>query len=301
MNNPTVVSQLRKAGVDASPYSRGPAGKRPFMMSVEPKGKGVIKLWEGEAKIEVVGDKEQRQAVLNVKELPHTVKKRVSRTRVYFDSLDLEGKGKDAAPKMKDVHNSLQTHFGVNMPFGTVYTCSDVKVERHTYKDEATKKIMTSANYWNISGLVTARTSVRRPMSFLVGRDEKYAFIALLPEKAASVAEAHEILRPDDVPVGSTRQGEWFFVPVSKTLAEKLDRIARTQPNKIYTDGLESDSTHTAKQLLVYEKKKYAIGYIHDDRVTHHKGLYLEGWHRVVRNREKVMPVLERNRRASWD
>src|SRR6185369_8967487 len=133
-----------------------------------------------------------------------------------------------------------------------------------------------------------------------VGRDEQYAFIAMLPEKATSVKHAHEILRPKGLPANSQRQGEWFFAPVGKILAEKLDRIAKTDPDRVMESPLERGSTHIAKQFLNYQHEKYVVGYVNDSRVTRHKGIFLSGWHRVVRNRERVIPKLS-NQRVRFD
>jgi len=64
---------------------------------------------------------------------------------------------------------------------------------------------------------------------FLVGMDESHLFIAQLTSPATSVKQAHESLRPRDVPAGRAmrklkvvRQGEWFFMPAS---GEELGRI----------------------------------------------------------------------------
>lgn len=51
---------------------------------------------------------------------------------------------------------------------------------------------------------------------YLVARDGRQFFAALLPEKALTITEAFRVLRPKGVRDGKyLRQGEWFFIPAS--------------------------------------------------------------------------------------
>ncbi len=61
---------------------------------------------------------------------------------------------------------------------------------------------------------------------FLMGMDESHLFICRLPTAAATVAEAHRILAPDEVHDRRARkekvlrQGEWFFTPVNRSVVD---------------------------------------------------------------------------------
>lgn len=66
---------------------------------------------------------------------------------------------------------------------------------------------------------------------FLVGQDERHYFIAQLPRLVNTVHEAHAVLRPPHTGrVGTKRQGEWFFVPLTaEEHADTLPSLDRVQ------------------------------------------------------------------------
>ena len=276
------VRELRKAGIIVEDYRKAPAGRDAFVVAIQPFGrKGKLRIHEGNADIEVFPDREQRQAVMNVKEHPHVISRKVSGT---FYGREQE------KPTEEQATRRLINNFPVQMPDGT----------RHTVKGLQIKK--NRDGYWVASGIVTGRKSQRSRMTFLVGVDEKHHFICALPKSASSVEEAHKILRPEGVPADAPRQGEWFFVPVSQRLEQKLNRIAETNPRRVSEESLEFMSSHIAKQLLRFDGNDYVIGYVHDNRTTRHRGIYLPKWHRVVRNNE-VTPKdpVQRAQMRSWD
>jgi len=138
---------------------------------------------------------------------------------------------------------------------------------------------------------------------YLCGRDDLYLFIAQVGEGNA-VAEAHESLKPDEVrraesvsPGSVQRQGEWFFVPPSGEQLERLAAWRRERPRAQQLGAPVDGGTRphvadfvvridwrTRTQHREYRRPEvYARGAIvHPD----HRSLWLEGWRRVVRNRE---------------
>jgi hypothetical protein len=273
IQNKNLAQELSRTGIVVEPYKRGPIGKDIFTISIQPTkgGIGKVRLWEGNAKIEVYTDKAHKQAVLSVKEQPRVITKKV----IYTDYWTHTGK-----PSKKQIHAKLQETFNVNVPENTKWSFKDEKVEDiDNNPDNPT---------WKYSGTVIATVPQRSRMTFLVGKDEKAHFICALPKKASSVEEAHDILRPRNVPKDAKRQGEWFFVEVSQFLQKKFNKLASAKKYFVYEDVLENGSTHIAKELLKYKGKKYAIGFIIDERNNRHHGLFLPTWHRVVRNNEII-------------
>jgi hypothetical protein len=138
---------------------------------------------------------------------------------------------------------------------------------------------------------------------YLCGRDDRHLFIAQAREGNA-VAEAHESLKPDEVrraeavsPGSVLRQGEWFFVPPSEDELEGLEAWLRERPRGLRLgapvgggtrphvgDFVVTIDRRTRTQHREYRRPEvYARGAIvHPD----HRRLWLEGWRRVVRNRE---------------
>jgi len=138
---------------------------------------------------------------------------------------------------------------------------------------------------------------------YLCGRDDHHLFIAQVREGSA-VTEAHESLKPDEVrraerasPGNVQRQGEWFFVPPSGEELERLEAWGRDRPRALQLGAPVDGGTrpHVADFVVRIDRRTrtqhreyrrpevYARGAIvHPD----HRRLWLEGWRRVVRNRE---------------
>lgn len=299
MSPSQTVEKLLEAGIVAKDYVRGPIGKDSFCLGVQPVDKGVIRVWEGKADIEIFIDPTFRQAVLNVKEAPRTVTRKVE--------CSVAG-----PPTMEGVIELLRLNFPVSMP-NAEYAFDNLAVQEVT-KNRGTRKDPISSLYYIITGRVTATVDNQATMTFLTGFDEKYHFISAIPKKVESVEEAHEVLR-GDVELGTLRQGEWFFTPVSPELANELtlyncelyrycDRYCRGYHFRACRAELEVGSSHFADQLLLYRNNKYVFGHIYDRRFSHHKPLFLPGWHLVTRNREITVPMttaLNQERMRRWD
>jgi len=143
---------------------------------------------------------------------------------------------------------------------------------------------------------------------YLCGMDDLHLFIAQV-RRGDTVAETHESLRPRAVaeaeavwPGHIQRQGEWFFLPISAAEAARIDAHAAQWRRSVKRQASvgEGRRPHVAERVItIVDRVKagrrerrvtrvYARG-----RVAHsgHRDLYLDGWRRVVRNRELVEPV----------
>jgi hypothetical protein len=149
---------------------------------------------------------------------------------------------------------------------------------------------------------------------FLCGMDDLHLFVAQVRE-GETVAQAHESLKPGAVraaealwPGRILRQGEWFFLPLSADEAERLTARLGTWPRSLRRRrpvGL-GGRPHVADGVVTIDRRVrtghreqrhpevYAQGtVIHPD----HRDLHLDGWRRVVRNREVNAPV---DKRVWW-
>lgn len=287
-----IVETLNEAGISASCYAKPPMGAATFILG---KGVGIpgqILLWPGDdnTEIEVVTDKERRQAVVHVDEKPRAI----VRTVVYAPY----------HPQDKaTVVGGLKSRFGIQMPPGTTFKVGTV-VE---------KKEPLYSGRTTYEAKVTAKTK-RTRQSFLVGIDESSYFICPLPRRAENVEEAHKVLRPKGVKADALRQGEFFLIPVPKAEQAKIDKLH--SPDKGPRWGgtrwngkawaLENNSSHVAtesKQTGTVKGKDrvvYVRGTVQDTRRGHHTPIKLDTWHRVVRNTELVNTTMARPTRR-WD
>jgi hypothetical protein len=129
----------------------------------------------------------------------------------------------------------------------------------------------------------------------LVGMDESHLFICPLAEKAASVDEAHRKLRPPAVrdsgrSVRVRRQGEWFFVPVSRPreLAAIDEAVAAGLVERragIRAAGRPHRVDALLRLGLERQQATFARGAV---RHPDHRVLVLRTWHAVHRNTEQV-------------
>jgi hypothetical protein len=156
---------------------------------------------------------------------------------------------------------------------------------------------------------------------FLLGHDECHWFAAAIPGYGVrDVRTAIQSLRPAEVEgMKAIRQGEWFFVPVTKLTRkvvnvfgnEPLSRGAGSKPHiceelmrhagvsvlvsSDYPNGItEAEYNQLLKdnpgasrmhwRRMVRDAEVYARG---DVRHRDHKTIHLDGWHRVYMNRER--------------
>jgi len=135
---------------------------------------------------------------------------------------------------------------------------------------------------------------------FLCGHDEFHWFVAALPERpdATTVPEAMEALKPKGVlreqrrkrvkrhrrgnrhTTAYIRQGEWFFLPCPEFSAE--DERVESKGTLVRGTG----KPHGVEAICRSAKgDTYVRGKVwHPD----HRTVYLDGWHKVLRNTEAV-------------
>lgn len=281
------VDVLRKAGIVATDYKRGPFGKDPFCISIQPDKKlGIVKYWNGIADVDVVANKRHHQAILDVQEHGRNIPRKVQ-WRQW---------GK-ANPRQIEIAAIREFNNKVNLPNIAKYT---VTLLHETELNFSPERNLHGEMVKEYMYYCTVEARVRGShQQLLVGIDEKYHFIAALPRGAQSVEEAHRILRPPRLSKKAIRQGEWFFTPVSPARSAKLDDMARR--GLVQSLLLENFSSHRALQTIRLDGESYVVGYVTDDRATHHDSLYLDNWHKVVRNREVVLSVSQAPRRRTWD
>ncbi|HEY0554982.1 MAG TPA: hypothetical protein VGG20_11995 [Thermoanaerobaculia bacterium] len=149
---------------------------------------------------------------------------------------------------------------------------------------------------------------------FLCGMDDLHLFVAQVRE-GETVAQAHESLKPRAVrelevlwPGQILRQGEWFFLPLSTDEAERLAaHLGAWQRSLKYRHPVgPGRRPHVADGVVTIDRRVktryreqrlpevYAQGtVIHPD----HRDLHLDGWRKVVRNREVNTPA---DKRVWW-
>ncbi len=281
----TVAKGLVKSGMRAKGYERGPIGKDIMALRIGPldgqKAREGIRLWTGLADCDISDiAKSNKQAVLAVNEPARTV------TRSY----EVSHRGGEWGPTMAQAARNGYG-FPVTMP------------GRPKFKIESQKVLREADSSWDgrtTEYLITASMAVKETeMTLLMGIDETSHFICALPERVSTVRDAHDVLRPDTVPVGSLRQGEWFFVPATQDEIDSLYRHiadSTTVPKKHSWDSgprftsyaMERGSSHHALIVTVPDVGKFTIGIVKDGRKGHHKELVLPTWHKVIRNTEVV-------------
>lgn len=141
-------------------------------------------------------------------------------------------------------------------------------------------------------------TTPSETRKYLIGHDEVSLFMCELPSlDSNTVKEAHEELKPRRVKrlkrVNTKRQGEWFFVPITKSEKLILNRGRIQFDKEIEGSG---GKPHVASQIV--KIKNVSVGHRSTfERLSHqfvrgmithpdHFPLELKKWHRVYRNME---------------
>lgn len=344
-----VAEKLRAAGMNASPYMRAPAGAEAFIVGNQ--NAQMIKVWAPEhVKPDIKVDKKRNQAVLNVHEDERTITNVVrssatiffpdnedwTRTKVKQRLKDLrikELRPVDSPVQVENVKSTRRkvawTDSGLEKTVGEVWSGVNHRQQyisvREGYGTGTYDRGYTAHVWVPVEVTVVAGET---DISLLVGIDETTHFVAMLPKKADSVTEAHEILKPRNLGKEFVRQGEWFFTPVKNAkLRSTLDRIYEEQKtvrwervnvrlfndtvrrtfserNSSFTsrnrllrmftsDGdarLEESSSHASQMRVDHGGKVYVKGKISDTRTFHHKDVILDDWHTLRRNREITIP-----------
>jgi len=173
---------------------------------------------------------------------------------------------------------------------------------------------------YNFRTLKMERETIRVPEGkrrFLVGMDEAHLFIAQMGDSttATTVKQAHEALRPREVPKPKVakkrkirRTGEWFLIPATPQEVKEIEAHIKTfgvkkkvgigGPNRgrgrphvvseSVTIGRTTRRTQTrpsglAMEVTVQPGVEFVRGRIlHPD----HKVVKLKEWHRVIMNTE---------------
>lgn len=286
-----VIPALEKAGLNIQPYRRGPFGSGVFSIAKTPSGDG-LRVWVPEsADIDLYTDKRKKQAVISVLEKAREVRNNI---RIWEIKRDWDKYiGKDVGKISWDaLSEDAKEYFSQYMTHGTNiyvpnsrFVPSSLAIE-HLYSDNASTIVY-------IYGVSKAK---RNRNTFLIGQDEEKHFVSVLRKRVYSVDEAHESLRPKGLSKNAIRQGEWFFDPVTKKKERELKKLL--QNKNFHFAALEGEhswrprnrSSHRA-MILTEGRDKYVYGPVIDSRKGYHAPLLLDGFHKVVRNREvKVEP-----------
>lgn len=166
----------------------------------------------------------------------------------------------------------------------------------------------------------TAMVDVKVPANetfILAGKDEKANFICLLPRKPKSVNDAHVSLRPKGVTAKTKRQGEFFFVPVTKAELKSIRKMElgkdsdRTQEEyrgeQVYNYGMGNEGTnHRASLIAVLKgddhRKNYdaCLGQVWHE-AGEHDPVFLDTWHKAVPNMALDQSQIVDPYQAAWD
>ena len=312
-NNRTVTKQLREAGVSVQPYGRNPlygSSASLFTLSLDPSN--VLRLWAGTAKVNVIPsrDKSVKQAVVQVTERGRTIRREIPINFRHYRECPTEEEAKRRIGRY-----FIQNNLGVSLPSNAEFSVVSFSPIKGITPDQVERAQWDKVNL----GTMVIQGKVRATrQNFLVGRDEKSQFVAMLPRKAKSVKDAHESLRPAGVPRTALRQGEWFFVPANRdekrAIANAINRrgIAHPESGRNMRRGrwgerltqpgeLEEGSSHHAPCSIRVGSYLYATGIVYDNRPNRHGSLMLSDWHRVIRNRERVNSAVQGRSAARWD
>lgn len=281
---------ISASGARAKAYASSPVTPSSFIIAA---GRGSapheLRLWMPTEKWEVHTNRRHKQAVLHVEEPRRSLRRVVSFSNAWYSAAEITGM----------TERALELRFPVNMPPRTRYHLAEF-VPAHRKHGEGHHLATIEA------------TTPRTKMDFLVGIDEVAHFVSLLPKPAASVDEAHDLLRPARISKGTLRQGEFFFRPVrNRRILRKLEGLGLNlyqvpkAPHLRRYVPLEQGSSHHAALLrrltLQGRRRTFVAGAVIDIRGTRHKPLLLAEWHEVIRNREVISRQQVTSGRLRWD
>jgi len=296
-NNDELLPILTSVGIKAKEYANPSSVgvKGTFVIGTESAGRGILIRNTPTAKIEIATNEEKRQAVLNIVEEPLNS---VRKVKVTLTKEEIKAIGTNIHSYV--VTNKLRNNFPVYIP-GANLSVANVKISKKLPDGKAI-----------VSGDVRASMGRKREISFLIGMDETSHFISVLPKKVKTVEEAHESLKPKNLPkvAGIKRQGEFFFVPTTNEVVEEFMKQTKKEVRR--SVPLEKDSNHVAQYAIpvairkvvkrhafdsvsqndMYQKGTHFVrGLIYDKRGYRHAPTDLgETWHTVMRNEEKRPP-----------
>jgi hypothetical protein len=305
-----IVKTMRKAGINIQSYKRSPTSGSEFVIA----GNGLstkLYLWATDKVVaEVYPDRQQKQAVLYIEEPARKVN---LGPRVYYTELKFseETTAKDLAKTLEKVTRKHVTRTAQSLFPGTNFTVdfnnSSTILSFETQANRLIKGPKSKNTYQRvrIEYSCTANLEATK-LTLLVGVDETAHFICALPKKVKSVKAAHEALRPKGVPRNALRQGEWFFVPVTKKERKAIEEHILKDPYRVGRGSLESFSSHEASAIVFLDRnKKNEVRYVnisvYDARPNRHKAILLNDWHKIVRNNEISVPNTAQRNTRYWD
>lgn len=314
-----IIKELEEIGVPVRSYVRPPFHRNFFGIAKAPQEDSLL-VWEPEElDYDLHVSKKHRQAVLNVREGAREVPngfyagrdiefeedyrsfflESIRKEKGYhFNSWFLISVDDPKVPKrlihvVRQLVFANEERLSVFVPDSRFYLRSFEICVNATHCDQKGKERFS--NHLHIGRCQGVSQANPSQTSFLVGVDEVRPFISVLKRKVNSVAEAHRELRPKGLKAGSVRQGEWFFEPCNKKQCEEIEGYAQDD-YPFGFDRLENGSSHEAV-LFRMDKEKYAKGFVLDRRHGNHKPLFLDRWHRVVRNNETTFDTPRAMRR----
>lgn len=176
--------------------------------------------------------------------------------------------------------------FGFNFPEGTTFTRKVTSFTEHERDPEYPGHARTG----HCAGNIVAHIP-KSKRTFLVGYDETSLFISELPTNIKTMARAHSVLRPSGLSDKAIRVGEWFLDPADEATVANL-----WKSRVIHSDSaLGNTMNHRASVSVYSHSNQYVMGRIYDT-TGRHEDVILDGWHRVVRNRE-----VESDDSYGWD
>jgi hypothetical protein len=305
-----IAKELSTAGIKASAYARSPVTGAGFIISATPSESGrEIKVFsKEETHVDVYPDKKHKQCIVNVFE----AERKQSVINTGYTNQSTIASLYRAWPKTETFYAKVAKEVGVpaiNIPGTKVRRSYELTTAGKKTADTMAKfKGTVEVPYYSDSSYIEHKETVtvsKTETCMLVGIDEKAHFICALPEMVYSVTAAHKQLKPDAAKGKKNvkRQGEFFFIPASKTELKQLSKtkLERDSYNDSPTHvALERSSTHFAVVAKRIGKKLFANMEIYDERSSRHDSLVLEQWHEVVRNNEIPMPQHE-NKAVYWD
>lgn len=227
-------------------------------------------------------DKEIKQLVLIVKEPKRT----------WTETEDLSPMEQRSLREIdrEDWVNTLQTH---------------IKVSRR-------KVISVHGNQGKPVSFTYEQSTLGNVRHYLLGVDERQLFIAELPKAATTIAQAHQMLKSDDVTFAegkakgkTVRQGEWFFVNATEQELQDIELALKTKKLHIIQDGNIGNLTgarrggkaHVAREAVRFFGERLGHGFSVRRRgevfvrgaVSHpdHATVRFHHWRKVIKNAEK--------------
>jgi len=193
------------------------------------------------------------------------------------------------------------------------------------YKNRSNARIIDNRT------IETSETTPEGNRFFLMGVDERQLFIAQLKNSCSTVKQAHDQLSRTVIKtamgrgVGSSRQGEWFFIETSESTRENIDEkikksecIFRKKTNIGSFLGRPGGNPHTADEIAVISRSSdhksvesnvlrrrispplrnrvYVRGSI---RHKDHKTIHFKQWREVIMNNEESLNMQDQSRIGS--